>query len=98
MLQPNCSEAIFRIDLSNLTSKERRKVNKVYREFLFGRGTEELKWWGETSIYKDTIFGIPALIIQGEAPYHCENELRSFLEEKLGKEIWGKVKKEKREV
>lgn len=82
-LNPNCSEAILRINLTNLTKQEKELLDDRIK-----KAEEEEGWWGETSYSYDRVFGIDTVKIDGNAPYNSHDELIRHLN-KLP--FWGKV-------
>jgi len=87
-LNPNCSEATFRMDLSNLTQSEIDKVGKAIEE-IEREHTESSKdeenWWYDTWYGIEDLFGKQIMIIKGEVPYNCFDELEQALLKKLDK-------------
>lgn len=101
MLYPNCSEAVYRIDLTNLTEAEIEAIEAVLTDLAenheFGKedeegneNDEENKWY-DTGFGRKDIFGKKVIVVQGEVPYNCSD----WLEGKLSKlPFWHKVSTE----
>lgn len=87
ILNPNCSEAIFRIKIDGLTEEEKQSLRDVLEKIE----KENSEWWSETNWCEKTIFGTDMIEIDGEAPRHSMDEL----EERLGTlKFWDKVETE----
>lgn len=91
-LIPNCSEATFRIDISNLNAKEIAMVKKVWdagvKEY-----EKENDWDAEGEggdLYEETIFGIKCLKSKGDFPFNGADKVKEIVknaEEALGKKL-----------
>ena len=66
--QPNCSEAIYRIRIDNLTRKEIEVIEEIIEQLeklnKDGWNVNDGTWWRTT-----TIFGIRMIEIRGQYPY-----------------------------
>ena len=89
-LNPNCSEAIFRLRTGKLKANEKVELDRVIEKL---KADEEI--WGDTYTSEKKIFGIEHIEINGQAPYHHGDELK----EELSKlPFWKKLECEKDEA
>ena len=73
MLNPNCSEAIVRIDLREMNEPEvmlKLKLEKAIKEY------SDTNTW----IYETKIFDIPILKINGDMPFNQPDTITDILE------------------
>lgn len=90
MLYPNCSESTWRLRTDKLTKEEKKVLDEKLEDI------KNFEWFGEeTSIFGDEIFGIPAIVIDGDAPYNEYEKLEKELKKlpfynKLEKEVENK--------
>lgn len=89
-LNPNCSEAIFRLRTGKLNTSEKQELNKVISKL---RDDKEL--WGDTYDSEKEIFGVKHIEISGDAPYHNGKEIEKRLK-KL--KFWEKLEIQKDEA
>ena len=83
LLNPNCSEATMRLDVTSLTKTEAAELEKYMGEL---EADEE--FWYETSWSIYRVGGKNILEIDGDVPYNQDDELRA----RLGKlKFWGKI-------
>lgn len=68
-INPNCSEAIVRFRTDKLNQEEEAKLFEVIRAYVD-------KYNYETSVYRNMIFGIKCITVDGDAPYNDEDGLR----------------------
>jgi len=88
-LIPNCSEAVFRIDVSKLSKKEVATVKRIWEEEVKKLDEEEFGEEG-SELYSKKLFDKAVLEANGEFPYHAGDEIRAIVkkaEKELGKEI-----------
>jgi|GEM_PF-2736169 len=72
LLNPNCSEAIVRIDLRGLNIP---RVSSLFSELEKAIGEDSDTW-----INEKTIFGIPVLTIDGNMPYNDSETLNKIID------------------
>lgn len=60
---PNCSEAIMRFRVDKLTKEEEEKLFNTLNTYVE-------KYNYETWVYRNTIFGIKCITVDGDAPYN----------------------------
>ena len=94
-INPNCSDATMRIDLTGQNSKKIEQLIKELRIRLSGDykqrpgewdGEEEnTDPWSEGYIDRKRVFGIDALVITGDAPYNFGEEIGNVIKEYLPK-------------
>lgn len=70
---PNCSEAIMRFQTTKLTKKEEEKLFDTLNVYVE-------KYGYDTFVYRNTIFGIQCITIDGDAPYNSGDEIRKTVE------------------
>lgn len=87
ILNPNCSEAVMRLRTSKLTKEETAKLLEKLKSFEDGKDDD----WGETWSEESTVFGVPHIKVDGNAPYNNPEKIHGVLEA-LG--IAGKVEVE----
>jgi hypothetical protein len=77
-LNPNCSEATMRLDLTGLTKEEINKLEellaKVEEEHSSSDNDDE-NWWFETSWATKDIFGKKVIEIRGDTPFNNSDKL-----------------------
>jgi hypothetical protein len=82
VLNPNCSEAVCRIRTDNLTEDEKIALRAKIDKLVNGdEDKDEAGWQSDTSVYEETVFGIPCIKIDGDLPYNGSEELDGALEE-----------------
>jgi len=62
-INPNCSESIMRFGTAKLTKEEEEKLFETLSTFVE-------KYNYETSVYRNMIFGIKCITVDGDAPYN----------------------------
>jgi hypothetical protein len=89
-LNPNCSEATMRFNVTNLSEQMTKKLMKALEEIEAEHSTEngnnipdEDAWWYDTSFYIETIFNLTTITINGDTPYNNPEKLLEALREKL---------------
>lgn len=86
VLNPNCSETVWRLNIAKLTADETTQLNKLIEEL------QQDENWSETEVTFESIFDIPAVSISGDTPYNNS----AWLEEQLKTlSFWDKIKLEK---
>jgi hypothetical protein len=95
-INPNCSEAVIRI---NLTEQNRKQIDALYNKLCLElnqcNDSEEQEWediiekkefdWSDASVNEKTIFGISVLEINGDAPYNMGSEIETVIRRYLPK-------------
>jgi len=77
MLNPNCSEATMRIDLTGLSEEEIKGIEDLLEKLTSGDEKEE--WWYDTDWERVDIFGKDIIEIKGDTPYNSYEELIDYL-------------------
>ena len=70
---PNCSESIMRFRTDKLTEEQEEKLYETLRSFVD-------KYNYETSVYRNTIFGIKCITVDGDAPYNEPSKIMKEVE------------------
>lgn len=80
-LIPNCSEATFRIDISNLTATDIKKIKFIWDHHIKDyMKKEELDEEPEGSeLYEKEIFDKKLLEADGDFPYNCNGEINHII-------------------
>jgi len=92
-LIPNCSEATFRIDISNLSKDEIEKIKIIWehnvKEKMKEDGDEDGEYDG-SELVETAIFDKKLLQADGDFPYNCSDTVDHIVaaaEKALGKKL-----------
>ena len=98
VLNPNCSEAVFRIDISKY--KWGDEENKIFSEYVIKEMEDELQYYPDeieineyvrkVNLCEREVFGTKYLLLSGELPYHKSELLLTGVDvvnEKTGKKF-----------
>ena len=94
-LIPNCSEAVFRLDATNLSAKERKIVIEIFNEDAKNKEDESEDF--DVYLYESKIFDKEVLTYDGEYPYHCSSRIDDSMEKaekKIGKKLKYEIEQE----
>ena len=90
-INPNCSEATVRLRIDNIPEET---ISKLLKEIEINCGyhdnsTEDQDWddqkvekeydWGETSVWRNKVFGVDCINIKGDAPYNSSEEIKTII-------------------
>jgi len=79
ILNPNCSEAIMRINLMNLKEEERKVLKEHIKELEDEGSSYSDSIWYDTDWCESDVFGTKIIEIKGETPYNHWDELEDYL-------------------
>jgi hypothetical protein len=66
---PNCSESIMRFETTKLTAEQEEKLFETLNSYVEQYGYE-------TSVYRNNVFGIKCITVDGDASYNSSDEIR----------------------
>lgn len=71
-LNPNCSEAVIRINTKRLSEEDKKK--------LFAELTKAVeKYDYDTGVYENEIFGVEMIEVKGDMPYNSPKKLEVII-------------------
>lgn len=75
MLYVSCSESVCRIRVDKLDPTKKEQLFDLLKN-RFGQDAEDSY---DTSVFEETLFGIPMIVIDGDAPYNNYEEIEEVL-------------------
>jgi len=75
-LNPNCSEATVRINISNLNEDEIEELRQAIECLCMSHNYEP----AECDTYTDSVFGIKTIVVSGDFPYNYGDDIDILIE------------------
>ena len=81
-LIPNCSESVFRIDISKLTKDEIETIKSVWEDEVkkFMKENDDEYEPEGSDLYEKSIFDKKVLEADGDFPYNCSDTIDKIVE------------------